>query len=306
MNDSNEAQPELKYGHYRSTLNDWMSHIPIIENLTLGELILPGAHNAGSDKYGNYIWAPTTHWSVCQNDSFYYQLMNGARAFDIRLEFDMNIRNGDSYLYFYFHHNGVRSYRELSQLAQDVSSFLVHNPDEFIILDFHKLERGNRPFNFKEFSDRLVGSLGELIIPLEHNHKTLGQLKRISRTQRVLLAADHHPDLDPQAFGRSIQHKWSGSAITDVQYLESFIETVMTSPPSSSYPWSLSATAYSVTGGPVSIPKQLNDWFDVNKPWIHRCSIINVDFFEESNLVHNCRAANVLKAQSRLKQQRHG
>jgi len=301
MNDNNETRQNFEYGNYIPTLNDWMSNVPVIDNLTLGELILPGAHNAGSDKNGNYIWAPTMHWAVCQNDSFYYQLINGARAFDIRLEFDINVRNGNSYLYFYFHHNGVRSYRELSQLAQDVSSFLAHNPDEFIILDFHKLEHGNRPFNFKEFSDRLVGSLGELIIPLEHSHKTLGQLKRISRTQRVLLAADHHPDLDPQAFGRSIQHKWSGSAITDVQYLESFIETVMTSPPSSSYPWSLSATAYSVAGGPVSIPKELNDWFDVNKPWIHKCSIINADFFEESNLVHNCRAANIMKAQSRLK-----
>jgi len=301
MNDNNEIRQNFEYGNYIPTLNDWMSNVPVIDNLTLGELILPGAHNAGSDKNGNYIWAPTMHWAVCQNDSFYYQLINGARAFDIRLEFDINVRNGNSYLYFYFHHNGVRSYRELSQLAQDVSSFLAHNPDEFIILDFHKLEHGNRPFNFKEFSDRLVGSLGELIIPLEHSHKTLGQLKRISRTQRVLLAADHHPDLDPQAFGRSIQHKWSGSAITDVQYLESFIETVMTSPPSSSYPWSLSATAYSVAGGPVSIPKELNDWFDVNKPWIHKCSIINADFFEESNLVHNCRAANIMKAQSRLK-----
>ncbi|PYY69479.1 phospholipase [Pseudomonas jessenii] len=301
MNDNNETRPNFEYGNYAPTLNDWMSNIPVIDNLTLGELILPGAHNTGSDKNGNYILAPATHWAVCQNDSFYYQLINGARAFDVRLEFDINVRNGNNYLHFYFHHNGVRSYRELSQLTQDVSSFLVANPDEFIILDFHKLDRGNRPFNFKEFSDRLVGGLGELIIPLEHSRKTLGELKRISKTQRVLLAADYHPDLDPQAFGRSIQHKWSGSAITDVQYLESFIETVMASPPSSSSPWSLSATAYSVAGGPVSIPKKLNDWFDVNKPWIHKCSIINADFFEESNLVHLCRAANIMKAQSRLK-----
>jgi 1-phosphatidylinositol phosphodiesterase len=276
-----------------------MSNTPNIDKLTMGELILPGAHNSGSDDKGNYVFGPAKHWAVCQNDSFYYQLVNGARALDLRLEFDLNNTPSDSF--FYFHHNGTRSYRELSQLVRDADRFLQENPDEFIIFDFHKLERGNRSFHFQEFSDRLVKSFAHRIIPTYNSNKTLGDLKKASRTQRVLLAAGWQPDLHRESFSRPIEHKWSGSSITNTQTLNAHIENVLKSSPSSTYPWSLSATAYTVAGGPVDIQKELNEWFDVSKPWIHKCSIINADFFEESNLVAHCRMANAIKANQRIK-----
>lgn len=282
-----------------SSFYNWMSHTPDIDKLTLGELILPGAHNSGSDDKGNYIVGPAKHWAVCQNDTFYYQLIHGARALDIRLEFDLNNTPTDSF--YYFHHNGTRSYRELNQLISDITRFLQHNPDEFIILDFHKLERGNRSFHFQEFNDRLVRGLGERIIPVANRYRTIGELKRFSRLQRVLLAAGQHPDLNPLVFCQKVEHKWSGQSLTDTTTLKSHIENVMRNPPSAYFPWSLSATAYTATGGPGNIQRELNEWFDVNNDWIHSCSIINADFFEGSRLVSNCRAANIIKAQQRVK-----
>ncbi|MHC8401157.1 phospholipase [Pseudomonas sp. MDT1-17] len=289
--------PDFEYGSHPQTLHDWMSNIPVIDNLTLGELILPGAHNSGSDKKGNYVVPGAQHWFVCQNNSFYYQLINGARALDLRLDYEYDNSRGHSA--FYFHHNGTRSYRELFQLTHDVNRFLNENPDEFVILDFHKLDPGNRPFNFKLLSDRLLDSLRERIIPYNNSHKTLGELKRLSRTQRVLLAADRHPDFHAEAFSNDVPHKWSGSGLTNVSELKTHITEVMKRPPSDYRPWSLSATAYVALGGPVDIQKELNEWFDVKNKWIHDCSIINVDFFEESNLVMNCRAANIIKANNR-------
>lgn len=288
--------PDFEYGNSPHTLHDWMSNIPVIDRLTLGELILPGAHNAGSDKKGNYMFPPAVHWAACQNNSFYYQLINGARALDLRLDYEFSYIGDSS---FYFHHNGTRSYRELSQLTQDVNRFLNENPDELIILDFHKLDHGNKPFNFKRFGNRLLDSLKERIIPSSNSHKTLGELKRLSRTQRVLVAADWHPDLQAEAFSDNVPHKWSGSSLTDASELKAHITNVMNNPPSDYRPWSLSATAYVALGGPVDIQDELNEWFDVKNKWIHNCSIINVDFFEESNLVLNCREANIIKANSR-------
>jgi 1-phosphatidylinositol phosphodiesterase len=68
-------------------------------------------------------------------------------------------------------------------------------------------------------------------------------------------------------------------------------------PPTSDMPWSLSATSYHAVGGPVNIGEQLGQWFDpASSEWILKCSIINADFFETSNLVSHCRMANLIKA----------
>ncbi|MEB0045161.1 MULTISPECIES: phospholipase [unclassified Pseudomonas] len=276
-------------------LNQWMSSAPGMDLLSLGELILPGAHNCGVDLAASYAFAPVRHWTACQNQSFYYQLINGARALDIRLEYNINARV-DTYR---FHHSGIRSSRTLDNLVTDVARFLHENPDEFIILDFHELQSGNTPFDYQEFQTTLITQLGRRIIPFVNVDLSLNELKRISPLQRIMLAAEWHPNLNDYYFCRKIEHKWSGVGLTSTDRLHAHITEVMKYPPRSVMPWSLSATSYTIAGGPVDIKEYLNKWFNpLNSDWILKSSIVNADFFEESKLVEYCRAANLIKSAS--------
>ncbi|TBN51097.1 phospholipase [Pseudomonas sp. BGI-2] len=289
----------LKYSPYENqdlTLNNWMSNTPALDHLTLAELTLPGAHNAGVDKKASYVAPGVSHWAACQNNSFYFQLTKGARALDLRLEYEVK-SNGVSV--FWFQHNGFRSSRSLENVITSVIRFLQENPDEFILLDFHELKSDSIPFNFKEFSRLLLTHLGDRMIPSGNAHLTLGQLKQVSDAQRVLVATNSHPDLDWRWFCRQIEHKWSGIATTSVSELDAHITQVMKYPPGGS-PWSLSATSYHAVGGPVNIAEYLDQWFDpaVND-WVLKSSIINIDFLEASKLVHHCRNANTIKANAK-------
>lgn len=275
------------------TLDRWMSATPVIDALSLGQLILPGAHNAGVDKKATYAAPGVAHWVACQNTSFYQQLINGARALDARIEYETDARGVGT---FWFHHNGYRSSRSLENLILQVIRFLQENPDEFILLDFHELRSTKTPFDHKEFNRLMLTHLGERIIPARHAYLSLGRLKQISRAQRVWVAAERQADLNDEFFLPIIRHKWSGIADASVSQLQTHIEQVMAHPPSGLTPWSLSATSYHLIGGPVDIKEHLDRWFDpVTGHWISKCSVINADFFEESNLVSNCRTANIIK-----------
>ena len=281
------------YDPVEYTPSRWMSDTPVIDTLSFADLVLPGAHNAGADKKASYVAPGVSHWASCQNNSFYYQLTQGARALDLRLEYDIS-RNGVPT--FWFQHNEFRSSRSLENLVTGVIRFLQENPDEFILLDFHELKSDQQPFDFKEFNRFLLTHLGDRMIPCRNAFLTLGQLKQASYTQRVLAAAERHPDLDLSWFCRQIEHKWSGIGTTSVSELRTHITQVMKYPPSG-LPWSLSATSYSALGGPVNIKEQLDDWFDPDvRGWVLKSNIINTDFFETSKLVQHCRTANVIKA----------
>jgi len=275
------------------TLNRWMSATPVIDNLSFADLVLPGAHNAGVDKKASYAAPGVSHWAACQSNSFYYQLTQGARALDLRLEYEVSQKGVAT---FWFHHNGFRSSRSLENLVTGVIRFLQENPDEFILLDFHELTSDKQPFDFKELNRFLLTHLGDRMIPCSNAFLTLGELKQTSSAQRVLVATERHPDIDSSWFCRQIEHKWSGIATTSISELTTHITRVMKYPPSG-WPWSLSATSYSALGGPVNIRQQLDDWFDpTGRDWTLKSSIINADFFETSKLVQHCWTANVIKA----------
>jgi len=273
-------------------LNNWMSATPAIDGLTLGQLTLPGAHNSGSDWKASWPLIPGAHWLACQHDSFHAQLNQGARALDIRLTYDAGAEGLGK---FRMHHNGYRNDRSLGHLVTDVNNFVSENPNEFIILDFHKLE--GDPFDFVYFNNMVIHFLGHRIIPPQNLSMSLAQLKKISPLQRILVAAPYNRALNRTVFCEEIEHKWSGSGVTDTAQLEQHIIGVMKAPPKTLSPWSLSATSYSALGGPVDIHKELDSWFDPNNSdWATKCSIINADFFNESQIVSYCRRVNLTKA----------
>jgi 1-phosphatidylinositol phosphodiesterase len=278
--------------------SQWMAATPSIDSMVLGELILPGAHNSGVDKKATYAAPAIAHWAACQNNSFLEQLQNGARALDLRLEYDIDSRGVGT---FWFQHSGIRSSRSLENLIMQLIRFLEANPDEFVLLDFHELAAGNSAFDYREFNRFLTVHLGPRVIPSSNRHLTLDQLKKESRVQRVWLAAARHPALDREFFLPDIEHFWSGIGTTSVSELQAHIANVLRAPYFSSMPWSLSATSYTIAMGPLDIKEHLDRWFHPDNSWVHSCSIINADFFEESRLVQNCRTANIIRAQQRDK-----
>ncbi len=285
---------EIKSTLGNNALNNWMATTPGIEDLPLYKLALPGTHNAGCDWQASYALIPGAHWVACQHKSFHQQLNNGARALDIRL---VLTNKGDGIDKLRIQHNGFLSSRTLGDLVTDINRFLSENPDEFIVLDFHELKGGDQPFDFAWFNKLMMHFLRDRIIPAKNRYSSLRQLKDISRTQRVLMHADWHHDLDFEWFNDQIEHAWIGTQTPSASDLQKYITKVMEFPPSSYRPWSLSATSYSALGGPVDIHTHLDKWFDpANSDWLLKCNIVNVDFIEESQLVSFCRTANLIKA----------
>lgn len=279
-------------------LNRWMASTSSMDVLRLGELILPGAHNSGVDKKASYAAPGVVHWAACQNNAFYDQLCNGARVIDARVEYDIDSRGVGT---FWFQHNGMKSSRSLENLVMHLIRFLEENPDEFVLVDFHELKSGNTAFDHQEFNRFLLTHLGPRIIPFSNRYLSLGQLKEVSGMQRIWLATQQHHALDYAWFLPKIAHYWSGIGDTSLKELETHIDNVMQRPPSSTSLWSLSATSYNLALGPVNIKEQLNQWFNPDTGnWALNCSVINADFFEDSQLVRHCRTANIIKSRQRL------
>ncbi|MBC8997578.1 phospholipase [Pseudomonas sp. N40(2020)] len=275
-----------------SPLHRWMTATPQINNLSLLELTLPGTHNAGCDKKASYVF-PVANWTVCQDDSFYSQLKLGSRALDVRLEYHDKAKGFNQ---FRFQHNGFLSSRTLEDLLRDLNKFLEENPDEFIILDFHELKKGDSEFNQIKFRDLMLQHLGQRMIPARNVHLTLGELKQASPLQRIVVSASMRTDVLDYRIHSPIRHKWIGETLVSTSDLHKYIKSVVSEPVSKSQLWSLSATTYT-RGGPQRILNDLDNWFSPAKSdWAQKCNIINFDFIKDSNIVFYCQSASINKA----------
>jgi hypothetical protein len=270
--------------------HQWMVNTPQIDNLSLNELTLPGTHNAGCDLEASYAQLPGSLWLACQDIPFYAQLNRGSRALDVRLLYDAQAQGLER---FRFQHNGFTSSRHLGDLIRDVKAFLERSFDEFIILDFHELTNGNAQFNHAEFKQLMLEHFGQHMIPAENRHLTLGQLKKVSRLQRVLVAAPMTWETRDSRFQAQINHKWINQTLVTTHQLHGYIKEVMGTSISHLRPWSLSATCY-IASGPLRILNNLDNWFDpVKSDWAKKCNIINFDFIKNSKVVFFCQQANV-------------
>ncbi|WWL45449.1 hypothetical protein V5O39_07890 [Pseudomonas parakoreensis] len=163
-------------------LKNWMASAPGIDQLTLGEVVWPGAHNAGLDydfSYPAYL-QPAKNWFVCQDGPFIQQLNEGVRAFDVRLHADehwLGIKKFHT-----FHGLKLFQGRALSELVKSLNVFLSDNPNEFIVLDIHELKGiNNQLFDYKGLHEVITMELGSRLIPRNNSQLTIEQLKRSVR-----------------------------------------------------------------------------------------------------------------------------
>ncbi|APC19000.1 phospholipase [Pseudomonas frederiksbergensis] len=276
----------------------WMSETRYMDRLSIGEIVWPGAHNSGVDRDASYPLhiAAISNWVVCQDGPFIQQLNEGVRALDLRFHADehwMGIKKFHTF-------HGPATGRSLSELIKSLKYFLNENPDEFIILDLHELKTLNGDaFDYKTFNTVIMNELGLRLIPEKNKSLTLGELKKLSRQQRIVLAAAWHPDFNSPLYWGGISHQWSGTDITPPNELKQHIARTLKSPPSGAMPWSLSATSYELLVGVKRITTELNEWFGPTSGWAPKCSIINVDFFGDSSLIDYCWESNMIKGRAK-------
>lgn len=264
--------------------NNWMTDISYaIGHMRLQELILPGAHNAGVDQDNCHF--PDELWGACQDYTFDYQLEHGIRVLDCRVK-DIDPGNG----LFQFRHGSYHSWHVLSDLTDQVKAFLDQHPEEIIILDFHEFQ-GGASFDYARFGSQINYGIGWRLLPPEANKMTINEIRTMWPKRRVALCCDPVP----HAFNwPKIPHRWSGKSTINTEELNNWINSVMQDPPNQQL-WSLSATAYNLFTGPVRISANDKVFTDLFTP-LHtpapgvnfKGNIINVDFFQNTNVVDNC------------------
>jgi chitodextrinase len=264
--------------------NNWMTEIShAIGHMYLRELLLPGAHNAGVDQDNSHF--PDELWGACQDYTFDYQLENGIRVFDCRVK-DIDPGNG----YFQFRHGNYHSWHVLSDLINKTKAFLSQHPQEIIIFDFHEFYDA-ASFDYARFGNQMNQGMGSLLLPPEAQNMTINEIRTKWPNRRVALCCDPVPYA---LHWPKIPHTWSGQSIIDAGELNRWVNSVMQNPPIQQM-WSLSATAYNMFTGPVRISAHDKVFIDLFTP-LHtpapgvnfKGNIINVDFFQNTNVVDNC------------------
>jgi 1-phosphatidylinositol phosphodiesterase len=254
-----------------------------IGHMQLRELLLPGAHNAGVDQDNSDF--PDELWGACQDYTFDYQLEHGIRVLDCRVK-DIDPGNG----YFQFRHGNYHSWHVLSDLINKVNAFLDRHPEEIIILDFHEFQ-GGASFDFARFGSQMNIGMGWRLLPPKAAQMTINEIRAESPKRRVALCCDPVPGV---FHWPKIPHQWSGQNVIDNGELNRWINSVMQDPPIQQI-WALSATAYNLLTGPVRISAHDKVFMDLFTP-LHtpapgvnfKGNIINVDFFQNTNIVDNC------------------
>jgi 1-phosphatidylinositol phosphodiesterase len=278
---------EVPYQREQTEINyaRWMTDsVPGIEHLKLHELVLLSAHNAGVDQK-NVGW-PTGQYGACQDDSFTYQLNNGARVLDLRLY--RNIDEIGTPKEFIFKHSNFHASRYLYDCLQFVRNFAQQNPMEFIILDFHTVEAAGGEH---QINSAILDFLRDHNLPKDAANLTIGEIRNKYPGKNVITAWDNN--LSYTTWPR-ITHQWSGEDLANESDLYEFTRKTMLSPPSGNL-WSHQAVGYNFISGPIRYDSNRPFWrlfFDEKFYNYYRSptkgNIINVDFLVGTGAAQKC------------------
>lgn len=271
----------------------WMTEsVPGIEHLKLYELVLASTHNAGVDQK-NVGW-PTDQWGACQDDSFAYQLNNGARVLDLRLY--RNIDEIATPKEFIFKHGSYHASRYLNDCLQAVRVFAQQNPREFVILDFHEVHAADGE---QKINSAIIDIIGEHRLPKDASNLTIGEIRNKYPGKNVITAWSN--TLSYTTWPK-IYHQWIGESIVSDSDLDTFILAAMQTPPTGKL-WSMQAVGFSTLNGPIRYDANKVFWtkffdekFYNNYRHPTKGNIINVDFLVGTGAVQKCINATRMRA----------
>lgn len=261
----------------------WMTNIgPDLELLRISDLLIPQTHNAGVDQKGAG-W-PTDQWGACQDDSFSYQLRQGARAFDLRLYRDPEKMY--THKEFIFKHGRYHSRRYLNDCIHGALAFAERNPGEIIILDFNVTELDDR---VESVLSTLEIVLGKRCIPRSAASYTIGHIRQRHPGRNIIVTSKHDAWF---CWGRSY-HSWTGLDFNDTSDLVPHISTELGQSRATGF-HSTFACGYNDLG-PIRYKSHAAHWhtyFNAIKSDAYRHptigNLIRVDFIAGTGVVDRC------------------
>ncbi|VVO10537.1 hypothetical protein PS712_03418 [Pseudomonas fluorescens] len=299
--------PSLEPVEPRVNYSRWMTDMAAdIAHLKLSQMAIPGAHNSGVDMAGT--WGPEELWGANQVNSFPEQLAAGARHLDLRLydsSYYTMVGNGNPTRYFHevfeFKHGIASAGRRLEHLIRDVKNFVIANPGEIVILNFHQYNRGSYPHDSLERCLPYFNPIIDLLIPSSASDSTIGEIRQKHPGRSIVLFFDHGAPTYWQAYmWGSLSQKWNPNDSTDTGIEDLVIQTMKS--PQLSGIWALSACVYSTTG-----PKNLDRNHPVRRETFRdgaqNCNIVMVDFIErfdtKLSVTDRCITLNKLRSRDR-------
>jgi hypothetical protein len=295
--DSEQNPQSIELEPQSYSLNRWMTdNYSQIKHLRISEMSLPGAHNCGMDKGIPNI----DSYSACQDYGVRHQLDNGVRVLDIRLRW----YQGEGFI-----NEGMKTFhsaksgRTFGEIMLAIHQFHLDNPGEIIVLDINRIEAYGSGFvvPYKLFYEAVLRDYGHKLLPVSALNLTFEQIKQRYPGPRIALATvdqvwTHEGPRDRTYFWDKITHQWVGDGLVSPNRLHTFMQGVMSNPPSSEYPWSMSATCYDI-GGPRSTISELCQWYPTGGDWQRKSSIINFDFVSRQNsaFIRQCIESNNAK-----------
>jgi hypothetical protein len=280
------------------SLNSWMADLhPYIKHLAMGDLSLPGAHNAGADKDVMH----NDNYHACQDKDVRHQLDNGVRVLDLRLMWFNGNPGGFAEKMTAYH---GASGRTLGQVKTAIKQFQQVNPGEIVIVDVHKMNAwGNFSVPYKSFYDYVLSEFRTHLLPFSASRLTLDQIKLQYPGPRIIFATPKEvwevgaPLRDRTYFWNEIEHNWIGKDLVSVAEVKQYIESTLNYTNFRNLMVSTSATAYNIAEGAVDFIGDLKRWYPAGGDWQQKSNIINFDWCTRSNegMIRQCIESNSLK-----------
>lgn len=275
--------------------SDWMSDTPEMESLLIGQLILPGTHDSGSDKQAS---GHQTIWEITQDVPPLDQILHGIRALDIRVRFYEEFEPGDNrrfQLFHYFSSGRTVSADVISALMEFYQ--LQRTQREIIVVDFHEFDDFT-PEAHQELQALLAKRLGTRVIPYAFSDLTLGELWTKHPGRNIVVAYNHGYRISQ--FWLGVSHRWMGVNTPTAAELKEYMDSTIEEYKHPEELVSIQCAKYLFYSGvPDDFNDKIDEWFksvDENS-YIQNFHIINTDWTTRSQLVKNCKHANKIRAE---------
>lgn len=282
---------------------DWMAHIPELAQLRIDQLILPGAHNAGSDKLSPNFAVPQ---EMAQDVAPLEQLRQGVRALDLRVAFYSKYEKGDPRRFQLFHltSSGRTVAGDILACVHAFFEELEQNgspAQEIVILDFHRFKNFSEIVH-REFQNLLTNTLGPRAVPRRLSRLTLENIWRDHPGKNVVIAYNHSSG--DELLWHGVKQRWPGENLFNTNTLKAFVNEVAVENKPEFSLTAIQCAKYSLPlHAPSDLSLKIDQWFastDENS-FIQNFYIINTDWTLRSTLVTQCRHANGVRARFNLR-----
>lgn len=287
----------------RSSHLDWMAQTPDIGRLRIDQLILPGTHNAGSDKLSPNAGIPQ---EKAQDVAPLEQLRQGVRALDLRVAFFAKYGKDDPRRFQLFHltSSGRTVAGDILACVQAFFEELerIGSPArEMVILDFHQFKDFFESTH-REFQDLLINTLGPRALPRHLGSLALEDIWRDHPGKNVVIA--YNRSAAQALLWQGVKQRWPGENLFNTNTLKAFVNEVAVEYRPEFSLTAIQCAKYSLPlHAPSDLSLKIDQWFaskDENS-FIQNFYIINTDWTLRSALVSHCRHANGVRARFALR-----